>query len=305
MSLNTKKLPASKMTPSPSNDDTKQHQPSPQYSILSYNVNFGGSYDPDNEVGGQSRNTKLVVQAIEQSAADVCLLQETHKGWEKACQELKHIYPYQSWVHPTGGWLAAGLAVMVKQQHSLLAVDLYQPKCKGSFFPGMRVRIAFEGGHEPIDIVNVHLRPPLPMGNGSLFGFATLKAFFYETTRIRKQELDELMIHFEQPHLIVGDCNEDSSGHAWKHMIESGYQDALQLSSSKTTWYWPLFWKANLWASYDHIFCDTKRIRIRQCSVLQDYKHVSDHMPVIAVISENPLATTNCIKAIPTTKLSS
>jgi len=70
-------------------------------------------------------------------------------------------------------------------------------------------------------------------------------------------------------------------------MSELGYKDALSLSSDKTTWYWPLFWRANMWASYDHIFCDSRddRVRMESCTVLSRYKHVSDHLPVVASIS--------------------
>lgn len=66
--------------------------------VLSYNVNFGLTYNYDiNQT--PSREALSVLQAIQEYDADVCCLQETNDQWELLVEnsELRDIYPYQSW----------------------------------------------------------------------------------------------------------------------------------------------------------------------------------------------------------------
>jgi len=274
--------------------------------ILSYNVNFGSCYDASSHMGSDV-NTAVVLQAIHESKADVVCLQETHAGWEQAASQLKEAYPYQVWKHSDSEFLASGLAVLVSGKHKLLAVHMHKPQVEGSFFfPGMCARVCMnveqknkkekkEKGEKEekkddeqqrtIDIVNVHLRPPLPMGNGSLWSWNTVKAFMYETTAIRKQELTELVSVFQRPGLVVGDCNEGTGGDGYKWMIgPAAYADAVSVANTSTTWYWPVIGKFSLWAGYDHIFYDTRRFSVLNCHVMTQYKHASDHLPVVATI---------------------
>jgi len=255
--------------------------------VLSYNVNFGSCYDEETEIGS-NYSTERVLKAIAESKADIVCLQETHKGWEKACRKVfSKDYPTQVWKHPDGGYLAAGSAIMLKSEHKLSKLEMLQPKVEGSFFPGMYAVVSLNGDDKsPLSVVNVHLRPPLPMGNGSLWSFATIKAYFWQTGTVREGELSTFVKHWERPHLVLGDCNEGSNGKGYAYMTKNGYSDAVNKANTTTTWYWPLFWKVELSGSYDHIFYDARaaRVDLSECRVLTAYKHASDHLPVVATV---------------------
>lgn len=66
-----------------------------RFRVLTYNVNWGLARDG---VGGMV--SRRVCQAIRDSGADICVLQETHQGWEQMLQrEVGDLYPYTHFVH--------------------------------------------------------------------------------------------------------------------------------------------------------------------------------------------------------------
>ena len=89
--------------------------------------------------------------------------------------------------------------------------------------------------------------------------------------------------------LIVGDFNEGWAGKSDVWLMENGYIDALKSSNDKTTWYWPLGYGINIWGSYDHIYhkLNPNIFKFIECKTFSEYKHASDHLPVLATFQVN------------------
>lgn len=90
----------------------------------------------------------------------------------------------------------------------------------------------------------------------------------------------------EKPWLICGDFNESNWGSAWKYLVQQRFKDALDESSEKTTWYWPLIGRLELWGSFDHVFYNPKEFCLKKCEVFVEYKGASDHLPVLATFED-------------------
>ncbi len=102
-----------------------------------------------------------------------------------------------------------------------------------------------------LQVVNVHLRPPLSMGgSGDDTAWGNVKSYLWDTTAIRMSEVawfvNPLLGASRRPHLLCGDFNEGAMGSAVSWMLGQGYGDALSRSDTQTTWYWPLLWKLEL-----------------------------------------------------------
>jgi len=294
---------------------------SPGFKVLTYNINFGSCYDEKYNVGS-NYNTRAVLEGIVESDADIVCLQETHDGWKKACEALQSIYPTQVWEHPDTGFLASGLAILLKPKPRLTGLEMFMPNVQGGFFPSMCAEVELPGASSSsasdekaaaangmdveddddgktvakeadldkktapskVRLINVHLRPPLPMGNGSLVGWKTVSAYMWETPVVRKKEVEQSLQHFQGTSLFVGDFNEESGwgNKAWQYLCEMGFVDALQSAPNKSTWSWPVIWGLSLSRSYDHIFANPKVWELESCRVLSKYRNASDHMPVVA-----------------------
>src|SRR6476469_7755146 len=72
----------------------------PHFSVLTYNVNFGGP------------RPELAIDAIARADADVVCLQETNPAWEQSVRAgLGSVYPHISFHH---GPVAGGMAMLSK-----------------------------------------------------------------------------------------------------------------------------------------------------------------------------------------------
>eukprot|EP01012_Entosiphon_sulcatum_P059106 TRINITY_DN833_c0_g1_i1.p1 TRINITY_DN833_c0_g1~~TRINITY_DN833_c0_g1_i1.p1 ORF type:complete len:286 (+),score=44.44 TRINITY_DN833_c0_g1_i1:25-858(+) len=246
--------------------------------VLSYNVNFGSCYDPSLQVGSD-HNREQVARAIAESSADVVCLQETHSGWEHFLWERLHdTYPLQRFHNPDA-WLAGGIALLLRPGVILRDLQLVPPAVEGSFFAPLVAKV--QVGETVATVVNLHLRPPLPMGNGGLFRFATVADYLWRTPKIRQQEVEHALSSVPQEGALVvcGDFNEGcgSGACAWLEKAK-GLKDALPRNA--VTWVWPLS-LFTLRGSYDHIWHDS-RLTMHSCRVLDEYLHASDHLPVVA-----------------------
>ena len=121
----------------------------PTLSVLTYNVNFG------------MPGAEQAVAAIAEADADVVCLQETTPEWQRWIRRrLGGRYPHRRFRHWPG---AGGQAVLAKAPFK----EVSYRKPKAGWFPGWIVEADTPIG--AVQVLNVHLRPPL--GDG-----ATLQA---------------------------------------------------------------------------------------------------------------------------------
>merc|ERR1719487_544874 len=97
-------------------------------------------------------------------------------------------------------------------------IDSVQVNVEGSKFPQMAAVVRLSSTPQQVCLGNVHLRPPLAMGNsGSLVQHA--RAYLFEAGEVHKKELQAVIsecanhtMHTDAPVLVVGDFNEGSLG---------------------------------------------------------------------------------------------
>lgn len=229
----------------------------PHVTVMTFNVNFALAGDPD------------TVAAIADQDADVIFLQETTADWEAVLRSnLAASHPHMVFKHwPPAG----GLAVLSKRP---LADVEYLPA--RDWFPAARVVLDTPLG--PLQVLNVHLRPPLGDGGSVVRGY-------FSTKPIRQREIDAFAAALDPsiPSLVVGDFNEHEGGRALKWLRdERGMRSALpEFEPYATTWRWRTS-VLTLRGRYDHIVYDRRleplRVEVRRAGR-------SDHLPVVGVFA--------------------
>lgn len=252
--------------------------------MVTYNVNFGTFWKGPCR-GPLPAQAESVLTAVRQSNADVVLLQETNAGWECAFESLRDMFPYQHFHNDTSRYYAAGSAVLAASSITVEQVQLSVPEAKNVFFAGMVVQALFMG--RPLDIANVHLRPPLSMGDeaGGVFGNGWV--WWDVAPEIHQLEVEYYLskLRPDALQLVVGDFNEGSYGGAYQSLARQGWTNALDASSVRTTWEWPLVGSLGVWGSYDHVFCRPSQLAVESCEVGVAFRGASDHLPVTAVLA--------------------
>jgi endonuclease/exonuclease/phosphatase (EEP) superfamily protein YafD len=191
---------------------------SDQLRVLSYNVNFG--LDGDRES----------VRAVAQQQADVVFLQETTPAWEASFVDiLGQRYRHHRFTHATA-LPAGGMGVMSR----FPIESIEELASHGGFFFAWRVVLATQLGR--IQVLNVHLRPPMSDGGSWVVGY-------FSTRENRLEEIEHHLAALDPklPTLIVGDFNEEADGLALSRLFALGYGDAIAQRYGKTrTWEWTL-----------------------------------------------------------------
>jgi endonuclease/exonuclease/phosphatase family metal-dependent hydrolase len=234
------------------------------FTVLTYNVNWGG--------GG----AEAVSDFLWQSDADLICLQETHRQWESHLRRrLSKTYPY-SVFHNSGG--AGGIAFMSRVP--LRHTRALRPKA--GWYPGL-LTVA-ESPLGPIQVLNVHLQPPLNRD-----GTASLSAYT-DSPAVHRKELEGFfkVIKPELPVLVTGDFNEHERREGVSWLIDNGFTDALSLYDRRSdTWEWRLKSGLKIRNRYDHIvFSD----HFHCTGARVDRVNASDHHPVTAVLVKAPVA---------------
>ncbi|MCC6748546.1 MAG: endonuclease/exonuclease/phosphatase family protein [Deltaproteobacteria bacterium] len=234
----------------------------PTLTVMTYNVNFGLAGDP------------AALEAIAGTHADVVFLQETTPAWEAALrQRLSRRFPEQRYRHSAG---AGGLAVLSRHP---IRHDRYIPSPLG-WFPAWRVVLETPVG--PLQVLQLHLRPPVSDGGSWVSGYFTTRDF-------RARELRHFASYLapELPTLAVGDFNEGHDGRAVRALRGTGLQSALaEFAPSATTWHWPTA-LGELRFTLDHILY-SRDLDALDARVLSAGR--SDHYPVVAVFQRAPSA---------------
>lgn len=233
----------------------------------------------------------IVINAIQAADADLVCLQETNEGWEYACNHfLRSQYPNQYFFHSETGYYAAGIAFLHKKNFTPSFVRTVSPKVEGSYFDGNLISGTFSEG-TIVNIVNVHLRPPLSMGNDDNGILGNLDVYFRKAGPIHSAEIQSFLQALNTLQtdpsntFVVGDFNEGYYGDGYQFLAANGMTDALTLCSDQTTWYWPIIWGQNISGSYDHIFSNPQKFKTLSCNIMREYRDGSDHCPVLATFS--------------------
>src|SRR5262245_40503310 len=225
-----------------------------QMRVMSYNVNFGIAGDPS------------TIEAIAGAKPDLVLLQETNVEWERALvARLGADYPHRHFTHPDS-WPAGGMGLLSK--YPVVSID--QLPSHGGFFFAWRVVLDTKLGR--IQVLNVHLRPPMSDGGSWVVGY-----FSTRDNRLTEIEHHAAALDQKLPTLIVGDFNEEGDGRAVEFLKDHGFGDALPQFAGKTrTWEWPVG-SITLKFQLDHILHDAYFVPVTGAVVEAGR---SDHKPV-------------------------
>jgi endonuclease/exonuclease/phosphatase (EEP) superfamily protein YafD len=229
----------------------------PHLRVLTYNVNFGIAGDPD------------TIDVIRRAGADLVFLQETTERWEVSLRrELAGTYPHMEFRHCCG---AGGLAVL--SRYPFTGRDYWEPP-PGGWFPAWRLVVDSPLG--PLQVLNVHLRPPLDERGSVARGYLASRA-------VRVDEISAYVagLDGELPTLIVGDFNEDRDGGAVAYLRTRGLRSALpEFHPRADTWAWPTS-VGTVSHQLDHVVYDHSLVPI-DAAVLEGGR--SDHRAVVVVL---------------------
>lgn len=223
--------------------------------VMSYNVNFGLEGDP------------AAIAAIEQAHPQIVLLQETSDAWRDALVTGLPRFTHHRFVPPTD-LPAGGMGVM--SIYPIVSVEQL-PSVGGPFF-ALRIVIDAPGGR--IQLLDVHLRPPMSDGGSWVVGFFSTRDVREREMSWHAQRLDPTL-----PTVIAGDFNEEGDGLALAVTDRLGYTDAVAQWAGKTrTWEWPVG-SLTLRFQLDHILHDA-RFTTTGAGIVEAGR--SDHKPVWA-----------------------
>jgi endonuclease/exonuclease/phosphatase (EEP) superfamily protein YafD len=225
--------------------------------VLTYNVNFG--------IAGDA----ATIGAIRDAHADLALLQETNAGWERALRAaLGGEFAYMAFRNRGD---AGGLAVLSRLP---ITVDFLPPPEEG-WFPAARILVETSFG--PIQVLSVHLHPPVSEGGSFLTGHFT-------TPPVRLGEMRSFFGRLAPgyPTIVAGDFNEEEDGDVLKFLVGKGLRSALaRFAPDRPTWRWNTV-VGTLHRQLDHVMYG-ERLEALSAEVRDAGR--SDHLPVIAVIA--------------------
>jgi endonuclease/exonuclease/phosphatase (EEP) superfamily protein YafD len=222
--------------------------------LLTYNVNYGMAGDRES------------IAAIRDADADIVVLQETNTAWEQALRgALSKELPRMTF-HTRGG--AGGLAVLSRLP--LAEVEFLKPTASG-WFPA--VRVVVEAPFGKVQVLSVHLHPPVSDAGSFITGYFT-------TGAIRREEIAAFVAKLspDLPVIVAGDFNEESDGEVMKFLREKGLLSALP--PGQPTWRWTTA-VGTIRRQLDHILYDG---RLRAVAGEVRVAGRSDHLPVLGIV---------------------
>jgi len=232
----------------------------PHFRVLTYNVNYGGAR-PD-----------LAAEIIRQSGAEIVCLQETTPQWEQYLrQALGRDYPIAQFRESTNR-MGGGFAFLAKVPGREVA---FVPTDTG-WFDGWIMK--FETVIGPVQVINVHLRPPYSDSGSFVSGYFT-------TSDKRRNEMEKFYQAREPrlPTLVMGDLNDTEHSEVVRWLEVKGMINALpQFDRYNPTWKWKTS-VVTLKRRMDHIFYsqdfDCTAARVIPAGA-------SDHFPVEAILTK-------------------
>jgi len=125
-----------------------------------------------------------------------------------------------------------------------------------------------------IQVLNVHLRPPMSDGGSWVVGYFSTRA-----DRLREIQYHLEARHPKLPALFVGDFNEERDGKAVSLLVDRGFADAIgEYQGERRTWEWPVG-GMTLKFQLDHILHDAHFVPVT-AQIVEAGR--SDHKPVYA-----------------------
>jgi len=232
----------------------------PHLRVLTYNVNYGGAR-PD-----------LAADIIRNSDADIVCLQETNLQWEQYLrQELRRDYPVAQF-RESRTRMGGGFGFLAKVPAREVA---YVPSDTG-WFDGWIMK--FETTLGPVQVINVHLRPPYSDSGSFVRGYFT-------TSGKRLDEMEKFYAARDPqlPTLVMGDFNDTEHSEALRWLEGKGLTNALpQFDRYNPTWTWQTS-VVTLKRRMDHIFYSPDF----DCASAQVIPAgASDHFPVTAILTK-------------------
>jgi endonuclease/exonuclease/phosphatase (EEP) superfamily protein YafD len=229
----------------------------PSVRLLSYNVNWGAPR-PD-----------LAAEIIRRSKADIVCLQETTPAWEQFLdQSLAGEYTFARF-RESKGRMGGGLAFLSRVPAKEIA---YVPSDTG-WFDGWIM--AFETKLGWVQVLNVHLRPPVSDNGSWVSGYLSTG-----DDRVREMERFYERRQANTPLLVAGDFNDGDRSPVLRWLEKKGMINALPQFDSRTpTWRWRTS-VVSLKRRMDHIAYSAE-LRCSSARVTQ--AGASDHFPVEAV----------------------
>ncbi|HXI70770.1 MAG TPA: endonuclease/exonuclease/phosphatase family protein [Verrucomicrobiae bacterium] len=232
----------------------------PHIRVLTYNVNWGGAR-PD-----------LAAEIIQRSGAEIVCLQETTPQWaEYLRQALGRDYQFTQF-RDSQNRMGGGLGFLAKVPAHEVA---YVPSETG-WFDGWIMR--FETVIGPVQVINVHLRPPISDGGSWVSGYLTTG----DDRRLEMEKFYQARAP-QTPTLVLGDFNDGESSAVARWLQGQGLSDALpQFDRYSPTWQWQTS-VVTLKRRMDHIFY-TPELDCAAARVIT--AGASDHFPVEAIFTK-------------------
>lgn len=231
----------------------------PNFHLMTYNVNWG---EPRPE---------LAAALIRKSGADIVCLQETTPAWEQFLrQNLASDYSFVEFRHSTTR-MGGGLAFLAKVPAREVA---YIPSETG-WFDGWIMR--FETAAGPVQVLNVHLRPPISDRGSWISGYLS-------TGGDRLREMERFCARCESgvPTLVSGDFNDSPHSAVVEWLQQQKLINALpEFDRYSPTWHWSSG-IISLHRRMDHILYSPE---LHCCAARVLPAGASDHFPVEAVFS--------------------
>jgi endonuclease/exonuclease/phosphatase (EEP) superfamily protein YafD len=244
--------------------------PQKHFSLLTYNINWGGP-------GGAT-----TAEIIKTSGAEIVCLQETTPEWERFLRsELRTGYPFAEFRNSKGR-MGGGLAFLSKVPAREVA---YIPSNTG-WFDGWIMQ--FETAIGPVQVLNVHLRPPISDKGSWVSGyFTTSKDRLKELARFYSQRVNGM------PLIVAGDFNDSARSEPIRWLESKGLINALpQFDRSTPTWHWR-YHGITLSRRMDQIIY-SPQFHCSAARVVQAGE--SDHFPIETVLGKSPLAVAPAVQ---------
>jgi endonuclease/exonuclease/phosphatase (EEP) superfamily protein YafD len=228
--------------------------------VMTYNVNYG--------VAGDAESIRL----IEESGADVVMLQETNGAWEDALRGgLSHVYRHMAFLDADRR--AGGLAFL--SRHPIRLAERRDSPI--GWFPAWRAILDSPIGQ--VQLINLHLRPPSHRG-GTVRGY-----FESQVERLKEMEAYLDLVSKDLPVILAGDFNEDARGRSLQKLLSLGFDSVLErFRPWQPTWRWQTAMGEVRW-QLDHIVL-ARPLRATAAWVVDG--GASDHVPVLARIERAP-----------------
>lgn len=229
----------------------------PALKVLSYNINWGGPA-PD-----------VAARIIAGSGADVVCLQETTPEWETYLRsELRSAYPFAEFRYSSSR-MGGGLGFLSRAR----AQEINYVQSETGWFDSWIM--GFESKIGKVQVLNVHLRPPVSDSGGVVSGYLF-------TRQDRLQEIQKAYSRRDPAlrMIVAGDFNDGEDSRAVTWLTSQGLTNALPLfDRSSPTWEWRTS-VATLHRRMDHILF-SPALSCCSCRVMRAGS--SDHFPVEAI----------------------